>query len=98
MKSKGISRADENRAIQKDTLRERLEAGGHIQHVLDISNQLGDLDIQLDSTQSSRLKASADIKLRIIDKYLASLKAVEMTGAEGKPLLEGLTVNFVNAS
>lgn len=80
MASNGRSRADENRAIRQEALREQLASGGHVQHVLEISNKLLDLEDELNATQANRLKAAADIKLKIIDKYLASLKAVEMSG------------------
>lgn len=94
----GLTKKNHHKAIQKETLRERLAAGGHVQHVLDISEKLANPDIEMDGVMVSRYKASADIKLKIIDKYLASLKAVEMSGTDGKPLLQGLTVTFVNAN
>ena len=94
---KGNTRANQNKAIRQEALRDKLAAGGHVQQVLDISEKLSDLNIDITSTEAGRLKSAADIKLKIIDKYLASLKAVEMTGADGGPLLEGLTVNFVDA-
>ncbi|RLC97147.1 MAG: hypothetical protein DRI46_13255 [Chloroflexi bacterium] len=77
----GVTRANQNRAIKQEALRAQLAAGGHIQHVLEISEKLLDLDgLQLDSLQVTRMKAASDIKMRIIDKYLASLKAVEHQG------------------
>lgn len=79
MKS-GISRANHQKAIRQEAIREQLAAGGHVQHVLEISEKLRDLTEELSSVESARLKAAADIKLKIIDKYLASLKAVEMSG------------------
>jgi len=83
----GISRANQQKAIRQEALRESLSAGGHVQHVIEISEKLRDLDTELTSVESARLKASADIKLRIIDKYLASLKAVELSGGvEVSPL------------
>ena len=55
-----------------------MAAGGHIQHVLDISNRLQDLKgEELNATEANRLKAAADIKLKIIDKYLASLQSTQ---------------------
>jgi len=78
----GISRADQNRAIRQEALRESLEAGGHIQHVVDISNKLADLEVELNATEISRLQKSADIKLKLIDKYLPALKLYESTGEE----------------
>lgn len=84
---KGNSRANENKAIRQQALRDKLSAGGHVQHVLDISDKLQDLTINLTNTEAGRLKSAADIKLKLIDKYLASLKAVEMTGANGDSLI-----------
>ena len=69
-----------NRKIRQDNLRESLAAGGHIQHVLDISDKLLDVDNELDSVQVTRLKSAADIKLKLIDKYLPGLKQVELSG------------------
>ena len=71
------TRAQENRAIRQEALRESLAAGGHIQHVVDISNKLCELSNELDSSDVTRLKAAADIKLKLVDKYLASLQSVE---------------------
>jgi hypothetical protein len=81
MSERGLSRADQNRAIRQEALRESLSAGGHVQKVIDLSEKLADLKgTELNATDANRLKAAADIKLKIIDKYLASLKAVEMSG------------------
>lgn len=93
----GITRANENKSIRAEALREKLSAGGHITHVLDISDKLSDLTQELTSVESARLKASADIKLKIIDKYLASLKAVELTGANGDPLIP-LSIELIRVS
>ena len=76
----GVSRAEQNRAIRQEALRESLEAGGHIQHVVDISDKLSDLDTKLEATEVHRLKAAADIKLKLIDKYLPTLKVYEGAG------------------
>jgi len=78
MSKSGISRANQNKAIRQEALRESLAAGGHVQHVLDISNKLQDLKgEELNATDANRLKAAADIKLKLIDKYLASLQSVQ---------------------
>jgi len=69
-----------NRKLRQDNLRESLAAGGHIQHVLDISDKLLDLVNELESTEVVRLKSAADIKLKLIDKYLPGLKQVELSG------------------
>ena len=71
---------DKNRRIRKEALREQLQAQGHVQHVFDIAKKLQDEYISLESSQISALKSAADIKLKLINKYLPDLKAVEVEG------------------
>ena len=78
MAEQGISRANENRRIRQEALREQLEAGGHIQHVVDIAGQLSDLSKELESGEVQRLKNAADIKLSLLKKYLPDLKSVDI--------------------
>lgn len=78
-KYSGLSRANQNKAIRQEALREQLSAQGHVQHVIDIADQLSDLNQELDPTQVARLKATADIKLKLIGKYLPDLKQQEVT-------------------
>jgi hypothetical protein len=83
------TRAQENRAIRQEALREQLAGQGHVQHVVDIATKLGDPNSELDSVMSSRLKAAADLRLKLISKYLGDVKAVEVSGEGG----EALTIN-----
>lgn len=69
-----------NRKIRQDNLRESLAAGGHIQHVIDIADQLTNLSNELKALDVKRLKAAADLKIKLIDKYLPGLKSVEISG------------------
>jgi hypothetical protein len=78
--------ANKNRRIRQDALREQLANQGHVQHVIDITDKLSELDNELDSGKVQRLKAAADIKLKLINKYLPDLKATEITGEGGEPL------------
>jgi len=71
-----------------------LSAQGHLQYVVDIAEELRK---PTDSTNVQSLKAAADIHLRLIDKYLPSLKSVENTGEGGGPLQAALTVTFVES-
>ena len=86
-----------NRRMRQELLREQLSAQGHVQHVVDITNKLSELDAPLEQLDVQRLKAAADIKLKLIDKYLPSLKQtdVELTGEDGKPIETSNTVNFI---
>jgi len=79
----GKTRAAANKAVRQEALREQLSAQGHVQHVVDISTKLANLDIEIDSNSVHRLKAAADIKLKLIAKYAPDLKAIEHTGEIG---------------
>lgn len=75
----GITRANKNKAIRQEALREQLSAGKHIQHVLEIAQKLGDLRINLSQSHIVRLNMKANIKLALIKKYLPDLKQTEVT-------------------
>lgn len=81
MAASGISRAQENKHIRQEALREQLSTQGHIQHVVDIATKLMDLDTALDNLQVTRLKTASDIKLKLIDKYLPTEKPTQITGS-----------------
>jgi len=53
----------------------------------DIAKKLTDLENDLDSTQVQRLKSAADIKLKLIGKYLGDVKAIELSGDGGGDLV-----------
>ena len=84
MSKSGVSRADENRAIRQEALRKSLEAGGHIQHVLDICEELDDFKVEMDSTMVQRKRAVMDTKMKLIGKYLPDTKSVELSNKEGE--------------
>jgi len=92
----GTTAANKNRSIRQEALREQLSAQGHVQHVTDIAKKLTDLNGELDSVQVQRLKAAADIKLKLIGKYLGDVKAVEISGADGGDLVIQVS-DFKNA-
>ena len=72
------TRAQMNKGIRQEALREQLAAQGHVQHVVDITVKLTDLKQPLDSVEVQRLKAAADNHWKAIDKYLPSLQSIEM--------------------
>jgi hypothetical protein len=78
MAATGNSRANANKKIRQEALREQLANGGHVEHVIDIAKKLADLTQALENSDVNRLKAAADIKMRLITKYLPDLKAVEI--------------------
>lgn len=69
------TRAQLNREVRQEALRDQLEAQGHVQHVVEIAGKLRDLKNDLESQQVTRLKSAADLHLKLIDKYLPSLQS-----------------------
>ena len=92
------TRAQQNRQIRKDALREQLEQGGHLQHVVDIAQKLSELENKLDALEIQRLKSAAELKLKLINKYLPDIKSIEHTGEDGQPIETNLSVIFKSAN
>lgn len=90
------NRAAQNRAIRQEALREQLSAQGHVQHVVDIADKLGNDDIT--SQDVTRLKAKADLHLALIKKYIPDLKAMELTGEGGEKLDTHWTIEVKGAT
>jgi len=88
-----------NRKMRQENLREQLAAGGHVQHVLDIADKLSEPEAKLESTDIQRYKAAADIKLKLIDKYLPSVKHsdVELTGSDGGSIAMEITKRVISS-
>jgi len=87
------TRADKNRAIRQEELRKQLSAQGHHQHVVELSKKIEEADTSL---EVQKYKASADIQLKLMGKYLPDLKATEHTGEGGDPLT-GFVIELVDA-
>ena len=82
----GTTAANKNRSVCKEALREQLSAQGHVQHVVDILDEIKDLRKDLDQQDLARYKVVLDTKLKLISKYLPDLKSVEHTGDEDAPI------------
>lgn len=91
----GATVAAKNKKVRQEALREQLSNGGHVQHVIDIAKKLNEQHLELESSQIQALRASADIKLKLIGKYLPDLKAMELTGEDGGAIKTESTVEWV---
>lgn len=80
------TRAQKNRAIRQEALREQLQQQGHVQHIVDILEKLKDPKQEVDQQMTARYKIVIDSKLKLLNKYLPDLKATEVTGPDGEPL------------
>ena len=86
---------DRNRRIRQDALREQLSQGKHVEHVIEIANKIANETLDLDALMVQRLKAAAEIKCKLISKYLPDLKAVEVTGEDGEPVNMVQTIRII---
>lgn len=69
-----------------------LEAGGHVQHVLDLCTKIE----QNPDGPINALKVVIDTKLKLINKFLPDMKSVELTGEDGEELVpREIRIKFV---
>ena len=91
-------RAELNRNMRKEALRESLANGEHLRHVVSMAEKIADLGQPLDSDQLQRLKVAIDTKLRLINKYLPDVKSIELTGEDGGPVYTLTKVELVRSA
>ena len=75
MANSGVTRAEENRRIRQEAVREKLANQGLIQHVTELARKI---ENSTDSLEVQKYRASADIQLKLINKYLPDLKSTEV--------------------
>jgi len=86
MAKSGESRANANRRIRQEALREQLSNGGHVDHVIEMVGKLADLDTELDALKIQRLRGACDIKMKLINKYLSDTKSIEHSNDPDNPM------------
>jgi len=82
------TRAQTNRAIRQEALREQLSKQKHIEKVVDNINKMEQLDPHDDSAKSQLdiLRVANDQRLKLINKYLPDLRTTELTGEGGEAI------------
>jgi hypothetical protein len=78
MSARGVTRKELNRKVRQEAQREQLQAQGHIQHVLEIVEEVNDLSRPMESIDLQRKKVVIDTKLKIINKFLPDVKQQEI--------------------
>lgn len=81
------TKAQLNRQVRQEALREQLSQQGHEQYISEIISNLSDPEMEYDSLWVQRLKAAADLRLKLMAKYIPDLKSQELTGADGGDLV-----------
>ena len=80
------TRGQLNRAIRQEEYRELLSKQGHLQHVIDICDELNDLTVKLEPLEVTRKSKVIDTKMKLINKYCPDLKNVEVASDGGGEL------------
>jgi len=90
------TRAQANRAIRQDSLREYMVERGSVQYLFDLLEKIEALDPAGETFQHehTKLKTALDMRHKLLAKYLPDNKAVEVTGEGGG----ALSVNLMNYS
>ena len=89
------TRAQSNRRIRQEALREQLAQGKHVEHVIDMLENLQEPPEDFTPLDLQRVKVIIDTKLALIKKYLPDPKQVELTGEDGGPVKTSSTFNFL---
>jgi hypothetical protein len=84
----GATVAARNKKVRQEALRDQLQAKGLHTQVLVIAEKLNDQHLDLEQSAISALKASADIKMKLVNKYMPDLKAVEHSNDPDNPIGE----------
>ena len=75
----GESRANANKRIRRDALREQIKSQRHEQEAVVLINKIKNLEDDLDANSVNRLRIALDGHMKLLTKYLPDTKAVEMT-------------------
>ena len=95
MKS-GTSKANTQRAINREELRLYLSERGKLSYIFDNLEKLEDLTIEMDSQTISRLNSANAARLSLLKKFLPDEKSIEIKNAEGEVFKsETTTFTFV---
>jgi len=92
----GVSRADANKAIRVEALREQLANKGLVQHVLENASKIQDLSSTLEPADVNRLKVASELQLKLINKYLPDTKQVELQAELSGSVDTSLNISFVS--
>ena len=94
------TRAQENRSIRQEALREKLANMGLVQHVSELVTKINDLDHSKEGADFDmrKHKTAAELQLKLVAKYLPDLRSTELTGDPENPVsFEGINLERVTA-
>ena len=91
--------AAKQRKARQDALREWLSEKCTAQHLVDNIQKIEKLDPECESfsNELNKYRVANEQRLKILDKYLPSLKAVEHTGEGGQDLVTKIVIEAVES-
>lgn len=78
--------AAKNKKVREEALREQLRQKGLHTQVINIAEKLCKEHLSLESSHIQALRASADLKMKLINKYMPDLKATELSNDPESPI------------
>ena len=81
------TKAQLNRQMRQEGLRDFLSKQKLIEKVIDIAQDLTDPDKEYDALDVQRMRTAAELNLKLAAKVLPDLKSTELTGPEGGDLV-----------
>ena len=91
----GATVASRNRKIRQDALREYLAERGSVQYLFDLIEKAEKLDPSTARDELPPIKAAIDARIKLLDKYMPSLKSMELTGEDGGAIKTESKVEWV---
>jgi len=91
--------AARNKQIRQDSLRDMLRGKGLVEQVIVTAKKLEEQHKDLKASAIQALRASADLRMKLINKYLPDLKQTDIQNLdqEGLPADNKFTVEFLKA-
>ena len=81
------TKAQLNRQMRQEGLRDFLSKQKLIEKVIDISEKLMEPDVEYDALDIQRMRTAAELNLKLAAKVLPDLKSTELTGPDGGDLV-----------
>ena len=82
----GATVKSKQRDVRRDELRRYISEQGKVHYIFDTIGKLEDLTNPLEPVEVQRLGKAIDSRLKLLNKYLPDVKAVEVTGENGGPM------------
>ncbi len=81
------TKAQLNRQMRQEGLRDFLSQQKLIEKVIEISNKLIEPEEEYDALDIQRMRTAAELNLKLTSKFLPDLKSTELTGPDGGDLV-----------